>query len=307
MIHAPIAIFAFNRPEHLRRTLNSISQNRGFFESPLYIYCDGPRGPQDYKLVRETQDIVNSFYHPNKNVFLSQTNCGLRESITTGISAILSEYDYIIVLEDDLEFSPDFLYFMNSALFKYRHIERVFQISGFSFPVNSHPLTDSAYFLPFVSSWGWGTWRSRWREYSIDICQAKSRLNSFRWRWRFDINGSYPYSRMLSMAIDNRNSSWAIWFNYHAFINDRISLYPVKSLVLNHGFDGSGTHCRNEFSLPLNLDFNDPNVKVNQLPDEITTNKPYLSQIQRYLRIQRGVLRYAADTLYRFAKIEIKK
>jgi len=39
---AHIAAFAFNRPEHLRRTLSALADNDLAAESALTIFCDGP-------------------------------------------------------------------------------------------------------------------------------------------------------------------------------------------------------------------------------------------------------------------------
>ena len=58
---APIVIFAFNRPNHLAELLKSLSQNKEFAESELYIYVDGPRDSSGLKLVQETREVAKSF------------------------------------------------------------------------------------------------------------------------------------------------------------------------------------------------------------------------------------------------------
>ena len=40
---APIALFAYNRPNHLNETLRALKRNSLSGESILYIFCDGPR------------------------------------------------------------------------------------------------------------------------------------------------------------------------------------------------------------------------------------------------------------------------
>ena len=40
---APIAIFAFNRPDHLRRTLEALAANELTAESHVTFFYDGPR------------------------------------------------------------------------------------------------------------------------------------------------------------------------------------------------------------------------------------------------------------------------
>ena len=47
---APIAVFAFNRPDHLRRTLSALSKNIDAEASHLHLFVDGPRNSQDISL-----------------------------------------------------------------------------------------------------------------------------------------------------------------------------------------------------------------------------------------------------------------
>ena len=40
---APIILFAYNRPEHVRKTLVWLGENELADQSVLYVYCDGPK------------------------------------------------------------------------------------------------------------------------------------------------------------------------------------------------------------------------------------------------------------------------
>jgi hypothetical protein len=57
------------------------------------------------------------------------------------------------------------------------------------------------------------------------------------------LDGSYPYTRMLQNQIVGKNNSWAIRWYASAFLQNKLTLYPGRSLVHNIGLDGSGTHC----------------------------------------------------------------
>jgi hypothetical protein len=48
---------------------------------------------------------------------------------------------------------------------------------------------------------------------------------------------------MLRNQIVGKNDSWAIRWYASAFINDKLTLYPGKSLLANSGNDLSGTNC----------------------------------------------------------------
>ncbi len=40
---APVILFAYNRPEHTRKTLESLKKNYLADQSTLYIFVDGPK------------------------------------------------------------------------------------------------------------------------------------------------------------------------------------------------------------------------------------------------------------------------
>ena len=43
MFPAPIALFAYNRPDHVRRTLEALAANHIASGSLLEVFCDGPK------------------------------------------------------------------------------------------------------------------------------------------------------------------------------------------------------------------------------------------------------------------------
>ena len=40
---APIVVFAYDRPDHLRQTLEALAKNDLASQSVLYVYCDGAK------------------------------------------------------------------------------------------------------------------------------------------------------------------------------------------------------------------------------------------------------------------------
>ena len=61
---------------------------------------------------------------------------------------------------------------------------------------------------------------------------------------KFDFNNSYPYTEMLKAQIRGEVDSWAIRWYASALVNDKLTLYPGRSLVFQNGMDGiGGTHC----------------------------------------------------------------
>ncbi len=242
---APIAIFAYNRPQHLKQTIEALANNPEFLDSQIFVYCDGPKSVNDIPAITSVRMIVSSFGFPNLMLIERDKNMGLANSIITGVTELCRRYGRVIVLEDDLIVSPIFLQFMNKALIHYAEDQAVMQISGYMFPVELHSEKD-AVFLPFTSSWGWATWERAWSHFNPDSVGYNSLVKDKLRRKRFDLNGSYPYFRMLKKQLRGEVDSWAIRWYLSVFDLNGLVLYPRNSLVNNIGFDGSGTHCGNE-------------------------------------------------------------
>lgn len=242
IILAPIVIFTFNRPNHTQRLLASLERNPEYLKSDVFIFCDGPRQPSDTELTEATRQIVDAWEHPRKTVYKHDRNIGLAKSVIEGVTRVCNEYGQAIILEDDLEISSGFLNYMNCALTRYRDDERILQISGHMFNIEIKT-NDDAIFLPFPTSWGWATWRRAWQKFESVTPDVWKELDDRPARRHFDLDGTYPYTRMLKRQLDGKINSWAIQWRVAFFRHDGLALYPSSTLVINKGFDGTGTHC----------------------------------------------------------------
>jgi hypothetical protein len=240
---APIVFFAYKRPDHTQQALQSLARNEGAQESELFIFCDAPKRAEDEEAVRQVREVIRTQQWCGKvHIIERETNMGCAKSIISGVTEICEKYGRVIVLEDDLVLSPFFLDYMNRALDLYEDNPQVMQISGHMFPVILDVETD-AVFMPFTTSWGWATWQRSWKYFDPDMsgyAQLKSDKNL---RYKFDLNSSYPYFKMLEEQIDGKIDAWCIRWYLSLFMLQGLTLYPTQSLVGNLGLDGSGTHC----------------------------------------------------------------
>lgn len=290
---APIAVFTFKRPEHTRRMLAGLRANPEFLDSPFYIFSDGARNATEQVLVDEVRQLVADFHHPNKTIVAAPANQGLAKSITQGVTQLCAEFGRVIVVEDDLAVSASFLNYMNTALNRYADEPRVMQISGHMFPVDLQADTD-AVFMPVTTSWGWATWQRAWVHMRVTPELAVQKLASRRWRYRFDLGGKFPNSRMLAERLAGRNHSWAIWWYFSVFVNNGIVLFPSRSLVNNEGFDGSGTHCADKDVVFSALE----GVHISTYPPTEGNNKAF-QLYGIYLSQDRGFVKRCYDHLWR--------
>src|SRR5579859_6231003 len=104
---APIALFVYNRPEHTRRTISYLQKNLLADESRLFIFSDGPKNEADKAKVDEVRRIVKDLTgFKSVKVTERNDNLGLANSIISGVTKLVNEYDKVIVFEDDLLSSP---------------------------------------------------------------------------------------------------------------------------------------------------------------------------------------------------------
>lgn len=242
---APIALFAYNRPIHLERTIEALRNNFLSDKSDLYIYSDGPKNCEEQKLVQEVRDLISSVQgFKSIKIIERSSNWGLAASVIDGVTSLCKKYGRVIVLEDDLITSPYFLTYMNKALIRYQQESRVMQVSGFNFPLNNSDKNE-CFFLPLTTSWGWGTWEHAWKKFNPKCTNIDSIKRNKSIRKRFNLENSYDYFGMLEKQLMKENDSWAVRWYLCVFLCNGIVLFPAKTLVDNQGFDGTGVHCGN--------------------------------------------------------------
>ena len=283
MVHnlAPIIVFAFNRPEALRNTIHSLLRNTEAQESELYVFVDGarPDKPGETEKVKDVQEYVKSIKgFKNVHYTFSERNKGLGASIIQGVTAVINQYGKVIVLEDDLVFSENFLAFMNEGLRRYERESRVFSVCGYGNKVKvPDGYAGDAYFCARSSSWGWATWADRWN--SVDW-ELKDWDKYARMRKAFNRWGGSDCFGMLKDWKQGKNQSWAIRFCFSQFLQDKWSLFPVTSKVRNDGFDGMGTNCKRWSR--FRYVFDETKSKNFALPQEIEINKQLYQSAMAY-------------------------
>lgn len=240
---SPICLFVYSRPDETKRTVESLLQNFLADKSHLYIFSDGEKTAKDRVNVIAVRQYIHSIKgFASVTIYESKMNKGLANSIISGVTHIVNEYGKVIVVEDDLIFSSNFLCFMNEALNFYENEKSVLNISGYAFnlkyPANNQ--YDVAFSHRFAS-WGWAIWKDRWEKIDWEVKDYKS----FRWnilgKIKFSIGGS-DLNRMLRRQMKGEIDSWAIRFDYHHYKYDLLDVFPTISKVIYNGFSSGATH-----------------------------------------------------------------
>ncbi len=238
--HVPVALVCFNRPNHTAQVLNALRRDA---IQNLYIFCDGPRGPQDQPQIEAIDRLIDQVDWTTPNVIRRPKNIGLARSVVSAVNTVLAEHETIILLEDDCVPKKYFFEFMRTCLDRYRDHERIFGINGYIVPIPDDLLNRYPYdifFYPRIGSWGWATWRRAWKAY--------------------DTNLDGLYQRCLAEGIDLKQGGpdipesvqkflsgqprdiWTLNWVLAVYLNRGYYIYPTISQIQNIGFDGSGVH-----------------------------------------------------------------
>lgn len=247
---APVILFTYNRPEHTKKVLDALAENRLAEQSELFIFCDGPKNERDIEKNFQTRKVVMSETERNRfksvAVIVSENNKGLANSVIDGVSTIIEKYGKCIVLEDDHITSKGFIAYMNNALEFYRDNRKIWSISAFTYPLKSLNNYPSDVYISYrACSHGWATWKDRWKKVDWEVKDYPQLKRSFLRIRKFNRGGNDLF-RMLRHQMRGERDSWAIRFCYSQSKNDMYTVYPKTTLIMNIGFDGSGTHCQND-------------------------------------------------------------
>ncbi len=286
---APIVLFAYERPEHTRRTIEALAANDGAAESDLLVYCDGAKDAAGADSVRAVRECVRSATgFRSVTVIERERNMGLASSVIAGVTEVLSRSSSVIVMEDDLLTSRNFLAFVNSALSTYEQRPDVFSVTGYNYPLQiPQSYREDAYLSYRSSSWGWGTWRDRWDKVDWAVNDYGEFLQDPRAQELF-ARGGDDLQQMLGMQMAGELDSWSIGFDYAHYKHDAFCVHPVVSKVQNIGFDGTGVHCDYSEDYLVELDPGDTQF---ELRADLAVDASVLRAFDRKFRPTSGVAR----------------
>lgn len=282
---APIALFVYNRPEHTRRTLSYLQKNLLADESRLFIFSDGPKTETDKAKVEQVRQLAaETTGFKSVKLIERDKNLGLANSIISGVTKLVNEYDKVIVFEDDLLSSPYTLQYFNEALERYAKEEKVMHIGAYMYNLPDKTLPQT-FFYRAATSWGWATWARAWKDFEPDIDKLIGKFDKAKIN-QFSIEGNMNFWKQMEQFKAGRNNSWAIRWYASIFLKNGLTLNPSHSLVHNIGHDGTGVHSNNEKTYHVQVS----QKPVTEFPAEFKENQQAYSAIKHFLGRRKGTL-----------------
>lgn len=305
MIYAPILIPTLCRYKHFIVCVESLKKNPWAKYTDIYVALDYPAKPEHFEGYRRICAYLQGSFieFASFNIIRRTENYGSARNSRELISFVLQNHDRFIRTDDDAEFSPNFIEYMDKSLEYYENKDDVVAVNGYSYPIkwrNSDGCNTVKSNL-LCTMWGVGFWRDKY----IDI--SEQLRNGYLVK-RFDSaisDRSYKHlshARFLSFITAGLarekglilSSSDIAWGTYLA-LSGKYVVLPTLSKVRNHGFDGTGVYCqdissfKNKSVTALNYDYEnqpiDMETSFSLRPDDSTgfnlVNKHLLNRFDK--------------------------
>lgn len=231
-----IAIFAYNRPSHLKRLLIALEDYK---IKKISAFVDGPKNVRDKLIQEQIFFMLKNNKKIKINIFLRKKNIGLAKSLMLGLSYMSKKYPFFIALEDDVIPYKNFFKFINLNCKKFEKKQKIGALCGYQLPeINKISRSEiCSSFFDFFIPWGWGTWSVVWKEFENFKIKKKKIYDSK--------NLSIFFKKFLLKAIiKKKDSIWSAKFILFNLLNNYRFIYPTHSLTKNIGFDGSGVNSK---------------------------------------------------------------
>lgn len=242
---APVIIPTLNRYEHFRRCVESLAKCTHADKTELVIGLDYPPSEKyvdGWKKICDYVPLIKGF--KKVTVLKREVNYGVGLN-NKGLKVYAREhYDRYIYTEDDNEFSPNFLDFINKGLEVYKDDPKVFGICGCNYvQIDMAGYSKEYFFAHEMNSWGWGSWFNE----KCDKLNQRVRKPGYLTELVRDV----PFLTFVKDSTKRCNLLWEIglefrgdgYYTYYEWNNDMYCLFPTVSLARNFGNDGTGLHC----------------------------------------------------------------
>ena len=238
--YAPVVIPTLCRFEHFKRCVESLSKCTGAERTELYIGLDYPSKDSHWDGYNRICDFIPSVTGFKSVIVIKRDkNYGAVLNAKELLLEVKKKYDCYIFSEDDNEFAPNFLEYVNQGLKKYKNHPDVLAICGYAEPKGSYESLQSypynAYPIIGYNAWGVGKWFDKIPQLYSDSEIIYNIRNVIKC---IALSHGVAMFRIMKRMRSNATSDLQ-WRIYCAF-NHKYCIFPRVSKVKNWGFDGSG-------------------------------------------------------------------
>lgn len=261
MVYAPIIIPTLCRDKHFIKCVESLKKNSYAIYTDVYIALDFPAKEEHKSGYEKISKYLEGDFSEFRNFYVikREKNLGPDKNMKEMYDVILQKYDRFIRSDDDVEFSPNFLEYMDKCLEYFQDDENILCVTGYSYPIKWEVSPGSTVLKEnfICPMWGTGFWTKKYLKVREDI-----KNNELYKDFSTYLCGNYmkkaPISKMTDAAICDylngglvlnieesiMHSTTDVALRVYLILKNKYTIMPVESKVRNCGFDGTGTYCQ---------------------------------------------------------------
>ena len=257
MIYAPVIITTLCRYKHLKKGLDSLAVNPWAKYTDVYIALDFPPSEKYREGYERTRDMLRSYAgeaFKSFNVIARESNYGPSRNFRALIESIVDlGYDRWIQAEDDIEFSPNFIEYMDKCLEYFEDDDSVLSVCGYSYPLDWNTTERSTAFLTQAtySAWGTGEWRRKEEVARKDLTENQYLMKSRRRAFDDGVvdrmiagrRAEYVAYVTLGAGGSGMESTADVACGPYLMLSGKSVVVPCVTKTRNNGFDNTGVNC----------------------------------------------------------------
>lgn len=241
----PILIPTLCRAMHFIRCVESLAANKFAKDTELVVGLDYPLNASHVEGYQKIQAYLQGIQGFGKvTIFAADQNLGATKNLLRLREYAFSKYDAIICTEDDNEFSPCFLEYMNQMLDLYKNDNSITSVCGYNNMESYSAKGKDAIVLSHdTSAWGVGLWKCKEQNY---LALKKTIVSDilFSTRNAIRILRTYPTAiQHLLTMVESKVDYGDTQRTCLNIVHNTYQIRPLISMVRNWGNDGSGEHC----------------------------------------------------------------
>ncbi len=277
-LNIAVLFLVFNRLDTTKQVFEAIRKAK---PPRLYIAADGARESKEgedkkTQAVRE-YIIENIDWDCEVKTLFRESNFGCKMAVSGAIDWFFENEEMGIILEDDCLPSQSFFWFCEELLEKFKDDMRIWHIAGNNFHFGWKRDEDYSYYFGGIygSIWGWASWKSRWNYYDVNM-KNYDEIISKRY-----LENCYDGSDAVKNRINEFSNikrgldTWDFQWVYTRWINNGLTIIPIKNLVKNLGFGEDATHTHsindkraNMHTYNIDLDLKHPTFVIRDVLSE---------------------------------------
>lgn len=258
MKYAPIYIPTMCRSTHFIRQIESLKRNTWAKYTDVYVGIDFPQSEkhqEGWRKICEYVDTGDFSAFRNFVVIKREKNYGPSRNFQDLKERVSCKYDRYIYTDDDVEFSPNFLEYMDKCLERYESDPNVINVTGYSYPFEWRTSENATCLKQNinVSMWGCGFWVKKDQDIQKRIKnkelikQLPLVIKEKRYKRMLDVT-MLEYFCCAASWVHRKNDyiirGGDIGRRAYLAVEGKYCISPVISKARNYGFDGSGVYCQ---------------------------------------------------------------